>query len=291
MENSRAFDLQEIFIQDCRFRDLSPATIKDYNWFLTDVKTKLGNWEQIDRQQVKELVLEKLNSGQSPATANHYIRAIKAFYSFLQREGYIENNRMAGLSLVSMPDKLKAVLEAKDVSRMVSAIPENGFFNLRDRTMIMILFDTAIRLKELLSIKLADLDLKYGTLKITGKGRKDRIVPIGQKSKRELIRFMKVRGENHSDYLFCTLSGYSVMPRNFQRSLNKYGQIAGVKVSPHLLRHSAATFLAKSEMPAQHIQLLLGHTSLAVTQNYINRIVAQEGLQISHRRLSPGDRI
>jgi integrase/recombinase XerD len=289
--NQRAFDLKEIFLQDCRFRNLSPATIKDYDWFLTDIQKKLGDWPTINRQQIKELVLLKSNSGCSPATVNHYIRAIKALFSFLCKEGYMENNALSGLSLVTMPDKIKAVLDPKNMSSLLSAVPENGFYDLRDKAMIMILWDTAMRLKELLNIKLGDVDLKSGTIKITGKGRKDRVVPMGLKAKRELIKYLNQRGENHSDYLFCTLTGFLVGQRNFRRSLTKYGKKAGLNVSPHLLRHSAATFLAKAEMPAPHLQALLGHASLAITQNYINRVASQEGLQISHRRLSPGDHI
>jgi len=291
MSNERAFDLQEIFIQDCKFRNLSPATIKDYDWFLTDIKKRLGDWSGIDRNQIKKLVLEKMESGQSPATVNHYIRAIKTFYSFLHKEGHIDSNVMAGLSLISMPEKLKAVLDPKQITGLLGNIPENGFYGARDKVMILLLWDTAMRLKELLAIKAEDVDMKFGTVKITGKGRKDRVVPFGQKSKRKLIKYLKIRGDNHSEYLFCSRTGYPIMPRNFRRTLKNYGKRIGLNVSPHLLRHSAATFLARNEMPAQHIQILLGHSSLAITQNYINRIVAQEGLQISHRRLSPGDRI
>lgn len=291
MTSERTFDLQEIFIQDCRFRNLSPATIKDYNWFLTDIRNHLGEWSVIDRNQIKNLVLERMESGQSPATVNHYIRAIKAFYSFLYEEGYIDKNVMAGLSLISMPEKLKDVLDPKQITELLGNIPENGFYGTRDKVMILLLWDTAMRLKELLAIKPEYIDMKLGTAKITGKGRKDRIVPFGHKSKRELIKYLKVRGDNHSEYLFCSRTGQSIMPRNFRRTLKNYGKKIGHNVSPHLIRHSAATFLARNEMPAQHIQILLGHSSLAVTQNYINRIVAQEGLQISHRRLSPGDKI
>jgi len=203
----------------------------------------------------------------------------------------MDNNPLAGLSLVTMPDKIKAVLDSKNMAKLLSVIPEDGFFNVRDKAMIMILWDTAMRLKELLNIKIGDIDFKSGTIKITGKGRKDRIVPIGQKAKRELVRYLNQRGEIQSEYLFCTLTGYAVGPRNFRRSLTKYGKLIGLKATPHLLRHSAATFLAKAEMPAPHLQALLGHASLAITQNYINRVASQEGLQISHRRLSPGDRI
>jgi len=88
-----------------------------------------------------------------------------------------------------------------------------------------------------------------------------------------------------------TQTGFAIKPRNFRKTLTNHGKRAGIKVTPRLLKHSAAMFLAKSQMPAQHIQILLGHSYLAVTQNYISRIVTQEGLQISHRRLSPRVRI
>jgi integrase/recombinase XerD len=279
MSFERADDLQEIFLQDCNFRNLSRATIRDYDQFLTAIKKRFDNLENVTRQDIKQLVIEKTSDGLSPATVNHYIRAIKAFHSFLHREEYTDSNRMAGLSLISMPEKLKPVLEPEQVSRMIAKIPAEGFFNVRDKVMIMLLWDTAMRLNELLHIKAADLDFKLGTVKITGKGRKDRVVPFGQKTKRELVKYLKVRGENHSEYLFCSKTGFPVMGRNFRRSLTKYGKKIGIDVDvyPHLLRHSAATFLARNSMPAQHIQALLGHSSLAVTQSYINRIVATGG--------------
>ncbi len=283
--------LKDAFLQDCEFRGLSPDTIKDYRKTLAVIEDTYGPCENVTRQQIKELVLRKLSGGMSPASANHIIRAIKAFSSFLCKEEFADSNIMRGLPLVSMPEKLKPVLEPRQVSSIISSIPDRGFYNRRDRAMIWVLFDTAIRLKELLNVKLNDIDLRFGTMKITGKGRKDRIVPIGRKAKAELIKFIKIRGESSTDYLFSTRTGERIMSRNFERSLANHGKKVGIKVNPHLLRHSAATFLAKAEMPAQHIQLLLGHTSLSVTQNYINRLVAQEGLQISHRRLSPGDRI
>ena len=110
MSGTRAFDLKEVFLQDCKYRNLSPATLKDYNWFLTDLAKNLGEPSQLNRQDIKAFVLEKLEEGQSPASANHSIRAIKAFCSFLQREGHIESNVMAGLSLISMPEKLTVIV-------------------------------------------------------------------------------------------------------------------------------------------------------------------------------------
>ncbi|UCC79370.1 MAG: site-specific integrase [Candidatus Zixiibacteriota bacterium] len=102
----RAADLQEIFLRDCNFRNLSRAAIRDYDQFLTAIKNKSGSLENVTHQNIKELVLEKLNEGQSAATVNHYIRAIKAFHSFLHRGEYTDSNRTAGLPLIATPDKL-----------------------------------------------------------------------------------------------------------------------------------------------------------------------------------------
>ena len=227
----------------------------------------------------------------SPASANHYIRNIKAFYSFLVRENYMDTNPMSGLQLVNVPQRMKAVLNPKQISKLLSVIPITTQYKHRDKVMILILWDTAIRMNELLSIGIDDLNLKMNTIRISGKGNKDRIVPIGRKTMRELIKYLKLRKDTNSPLLFSTRNGDKLLQRNFQRTIKRYGDKIGVKVSPHLIRHSAASFLAKSEMPAQHIQILLGHSNLNTTQRYINQIVNQEGLQISHRRLSPGDRI
>jgi site-specific recombinase XerD len=255
------------------------------------VENQLGDLISLDRQLLKKFIIDRLNSGQSPATVNHYIRSLKVYYSFVLREEYLEKNPIDGLSLAAIPETIKPVLELKQISMLHSSIQGDNFFAARDKAMILLLWDTAIRLKELLSIKTADLDLISKTIRINGKGRNEGIVPFGLKTKREMVNYLKLRREIPSDYLFCACSGYPVMARNFQRSLNSHGKKLNLKITPHLIRHSAATYLAKNEMPAQHIQILLGHSNLSTTQRYINQIVNQEGLQISHRRLSPGDRL
>ena len=290
MQKDRTPELLDSFIQDCHYRNLSKKAIEDYKWFLTDAQNRLGNLTDISRDDIKQLVLERIESGLSPATVNHYIRIIKIFYSYLEREEIIRENPMMKLKQLSVPKRLKPVVDSKHISRLVAMIPDEGFYHIRDRSMILLLWDTAIRLNEILTISLENVDLQFRTIKIIGKGNKERIVPFGNKTKRALQKYLKIR-ENHSPLLFCTKEGVQIMRRNFQRTVQRYGKRIGLNISPHLIRHSAATFLAKSEMPAQHIQILLGHSNLNTTQRYINQIVNQEGLQISHRRLSPGDRI
>jgi site-specific recombinase XerD len=235
--------------------------------------------------------MDRLNEGLAPSTVNQYVKAIKVFYSFLAREEIINDNPMAKLAKVREPIKLKPVLDEVKIARLLGAIPIKGFYNSRDRAMITLIWDTAMRLSEALTIELANLNPMFRTIKIMGKGNKERIVPIGIRTKKTIGKYLKYRDKIDSSLLFCTRDGLKISKRNFQRTVQSYGKKIGVKVSPHLLRHSAATFLAKNEMPAQHIQILLGHSNLNTTQRYINQIVNQEGLRISHRRLSPGDRI
>jgi site-specific recombinase XerD len=292
MQNQGTFDLLDSFLRDCRFRNLSEKSISDYEWHLKDIQKKLGDLLEVDRQSIKQLALERLATGLSPASVNHYIKCIKVFYSFLQREEVISDNPMEKLKKIAEPKKLKPVLDENQMVRLIAVIPNKGFYSKRDKAMVIILWDSGIRLNELLSIELGHVDYQFRTIKIKGKGNKERIVPFGNKTKRAILSYLKVRPDNHAPLLFCSRDGCKVMPRNFQRSLRRYGKKIGVeKIYPHLLRHSAATYLAKNEMPAQHIQILLGHSNLNTTQRYINQIVNQEGLQISHRRLSPGDRI
>ncbi len=291
MENGRTSDLLGAFFRDCQYRNLAPKVIEGYRWYLSDIEKRCGDIMSVDRQMVKQVVMERLKEGLSPYTVNHYVKAIKVFYSFLIREELTDENPMAKLAKVLEPQNLKPVLDENKIARLLSAIPARGFYHTRDKTMITLIWDTAIRLTELLTIEIDNLDLQFRTIKIKGKGNKERMVPFGNRTKKEIVRYLKCRGDINSRLLFCTRDGLLISNRNFQRTVRTYGQKIGVKVSPHLIRHSAASFLAKNEMPAQHIQILLGHSNLNTTQRYINQIVNQEGLQISHRRLSPGDRI
>ncbi|MCP4580567.1 MAG: tyrosine-type recombinase/integrase [candidate division Zixibacteria bacterium] len=279
MENRRTSDLLESFICDCHYRNLSEKAIAEYRWYLLYIKKQCGDLLAVDRQMIKQLVIDRLGAGLSPVTVNHYVKAIKVFYSFLLREEIIADNPMAKLAKVIEPKKVKSVLDVDKVSRLIAIIPSRTFYHARDKAMITLIWDTAIRLKEVLLIHASDLNLQFRTIKIKGKGNKERVVPFGQKAKRELIKYLKFRDSIDSTFIFCARDGLSISPRNFQRTLTKYGNKIGIKVSPHLLRHSSATFLAKSEMPAQHIQILLGHSSLSTTQRYINQIVNQEGLK------------
>jgi len=292
MKNQRSSAQLESFLKDCRYRNLSEKSIEDYEWHLKDIQNKLGDLMAVDRQDIKQLVIDRMKSGLAPSSANHYVKCIKVFYSYLVREEVIMDNKMVKLSKVTEPKKLKPVLNENQISRLISLIPNKGFYARRDKAMTLILWDSGIRLNELLNIELNHIDHQFRTIKIRGKGDKERLVPFGNKTKKAITNYLKIRPDNHSPLLFCNREGGKIQSRNFQRCLKRYGKRIGIeKISPHLLRHSAATFLAKNEMPAQHIQILLGHSNLSTTQRYINQIVNQEGLQISHRRLSPGDRI
>ena len=291
LNNHTPYDTINLFLEDCQFRGLSRSTIRDYRWHLNKMQNQLDDLSKTDRNAIKRLVLMKKESGLSAASVNHYIRVVKAYFTFLYNEGYIHENIMRGLPLVNEPKKLKPVLGPQKIKLLLEAADGEEFHRLRTKSMILLMWDTAIRLNETVSITLSDIDYQRNSLHIVGKGNKDRFVPIGNKSKIAILKYLEIRCTNHSDWLYCTKEGGQVGKRVFHRILERLGKKIDTQVNPHLLRHSAATFLARSGMPAQHLQILLGHSDLGTTQRYINQVLNLEGLRISHRKYSPGDRI
>ncbi len=289
--NQATYDTTILFLEDCQFRGLSRSTINDYRWHLNEMQNQLGDLSKAHRNAIKRLVLMKKETGLAPASVNHYIRVVKAFFTFLHKEGYISENIMRGLSLMNEPKKLKPVLGPHKIKLLLEAIKGDEFYVQRTKSMILLMWDTAIRLNETVSITLEDIDYRKNSIHIIGKGEKDRFVPIGHKSKLAILKYLEIRGVNQSEWLFCTKEGNQVGKRIFHRILGRLGKKIGSKTNPHLLRHSAATFLARSGMPAQHLQILLGHSDLGTTQRYINQVLNLEGLRMSHRKYSPGDHL
>ena len=117
---------------------------------------------------------------------------------------------MTKLMKIKEPKKLKPVLDENKIARLIRAIPTQGFYNIRDRAMITLLWDTAIRLNEALTIELANVDFIFRTIKIRGKGDKERVVPIGQKAKSVLTKYLKFREKIDSQLLFCTRDGLKI---------------------------------------------------------------------------------
>ena len=190
-----------------------------------------------------------------------------------------------------MEKRFRPILSEQNIEQLLS-VPKRKFFTgMRNFCMILVFYDTLIRLSELINIRIRDVDLDNGTIKVFGKGRKERIVPIGAKTCKYLHRFMVIhRKDIRGEYLFSTMRGLPLDPRNILRILERIGDRVGVHVSPHLIRHSAASHRAISGMQAFLYQKLLGHTTIQMTEKYVH-LVDNEKLKVSFKRFNPLDTI
>lgn len=214
------------------------------------------------------------------------IACIKSFYKFLIKKGHIERNPTLRLRTPKIPKRLPSFVEEKSMNVLLDQLvfPE-GFEGIRDKMVIEMLYGTGIRLSELINIKEQDYNRYDRNLKVLGKGRKERIVPVHATLHEALMNYMQVRPK--SEFLFVTDKGEKMYPVFVQRLTKKYlGSVSTVeKKSPHVLRHTFATHLLNHGADLNAIKDMLGHSSLAATQSYAHN--SMEKLKQAYDKAHP----
>ncbi|MBI3871704.1 MAG: tyrosine-type recombinase/integrase [candidate division Zixibacteria bacterium] len=276
-----------------RSKNLTPKTISGYGerlgYFQLFLRTKGIPFDRVDRLTLQDYILAQKERGLADISINGQIRVLKIFFKFLKEEGLFESNPTEKIQLLRMEKKTKPVLSEGQIEGMLAVPDRTNFVGMRNFLMILVFYDTLIRLSELINLKLSDVDLDAGTLRIFGKGRKVRTVPIGMKTVKYLHKFfMRHRQGISSEYVFTTYRGTPLDHRNVMRILERIGNKVGVHVSPHLLRHSGASHRAVSGMPAFLLQRLLGHSTIQMTERYVH-LVDDEKLKAAFKQYSPAD--
>ena len=239
--------------------------------FASYLSTEGTSFSDTDSTAVRSYVLSLIERGLAGDSVNGHIRVLKTFFSYLHEQDAIEHNPTAGLSLVKTERKDKPILSESDILKLLSVPGKSTFTGMRNYCMILVFYNTLIRLSELINITLDDLDLDSGVIRIVGKGRKHRTVPMSPETEKVLHRFLrKHHVRTGSKYLFCSLNGKPLAHRNINRIRERIGQKVGVHVSPHLIRHSGASHRALAGMPAFLLQRLLGHSTMQMTQRYVH---------------------
>lgn len=210
----------------------------------------------------------------SEKTISHYITCLKEFYKFLQLNDLIDNNPLEFISSPKTPKNLPKVLTKEEVNLLLSFNPNNSL-EFRNKAMIELLYDSGIRVSELVNIKLSDLDLINSTLKTMGKGSKERIIPIGEYACNVLEIYINnyrndILKKRNSDYLFPSKKENHITRNGFFIILKDIAKKVGIKntLSPHTLRHSFATHMLDNGADLRSIQELLGHSNISTTQIY-----------------------
>lgn len=227
-------------------------------------------------------------------SVNNYIRGLRAFFSWLHREGYTEEHILARLKPPKIPQKLVEVLSDADVGSILACLDPNMDTGCRDLTMVITLLDTGLRLSELAGLKMADAHVDEGYLKVMGKGAKERMVPIGSTCQKALQRYIfHFRPEPFyadQDYVFLTLEGKPMSLNSVKLIFARLAHKSGVhRLHAHLCRHTFATNYLINGGDVFSLQQILGHTSLEMVRRYVTLASAQ--VRVQHRKFSPMDRM
>ena len=181
-------------------KNLSDQTIQSYlavsGRFFKFIQDQLKiPFENVDKKAIHKYILWNKERGISNHTINKEIRTLKLLFKFAKKEGYIQQNPMLEIDFVKTENKIKRVLSIDDMRKVLNGVNGNGFTKIRDKTFIIFLFDSLVRISEALLIRVEDVDLKTGLIKVFGKERKERMVPVGFTAKRELHRYLNT---NHT---------------------------------------------------------------------------------------------
>jgi integrase/recombinase XerC len=251
----------------------SPHTLraykKDLEEFIGFIKT---NPEHVEIADVRGFIAEQIKRGLNKTTASRRLASLRSFYRFLYREGYTKTNPAKLVSNPRLPKLLPRFLSVDDVFNFVERPSGAGFINTRDRAILELLYSSGLRVSEISGLSIDEINTKEGFLKVRGKGRKERMVPIGSKAIDAIKSYLAERLtlKTNESFLFLNRRGKRLTERGIRRIVVKYARMVGIsgKIGPHSLRHTFATHLLQSGADLRVIQELLGHSSLSTTQKY-----------------------
>ncbi len=256
-------------------KNASAHTLRSYRKDLSTLKESLrGNpWEKTDLLSLRQFVADQRLRQLSKVTIARRVATIRSFFRFLLRDGYISANPAIALVRPKQDKKLPVFLSVEETERLMEAPKGTEEMPLRDRAILETLYSTGLRVSELVGLKVKDVDMIGQTMRVIGKGRKERMVPIGSHSIRAIRDYMKLLGPDGSSEekpMFQNLRHGRLTDRSVRRILNRYLVAAGIqrKISPHALRHTFATHLLDRGADLRSVQELLGHSNLATTQVY-----------------------
>jgi len=255
-------------------RRFSSHTVKGYRrdialLFLTCGETPL---EKLEIPHIRRCVARLHATGHSGRSLARALSAWRSFFGFLMRDHGFVHNPCVGIRAPRTTKKLPDALSPEEVARLVE-LPTDDVFAVRDRAMIELLYSSGLRLSELTALKPGDIDFEDGTVRVLGKGRKTRVVPVGRFALNCIRDWLAQResiAKGNPTVLFLNQHGKPIGPRTVQQRLTIWSRKQGLSqhVHPHMLRHSFASHVLQSSGDLRAVQEMLGHASISTTQVY-----------------------
>jgi site-specific recombinase XerD len=305
--------LIDLFVATKQTEGRSPSTIRWYKKRLLKFVAWLGG----EAARIKDLTVHKARSfvaslqardvkwpnhptkpaekgGLSPHTIHGYVRAIKAFGAWLEEEEFTSRHPFQKLKRPKLPQTMIQILSDDEIKGILDCINPNCFLGARLNTVVLLLLDTGIRASELTGLTMENTDIANGTIKVVGKGNKERIVPLGATTKKALLRYMVTwRPEpmfDDVDQVILSVDGTPLTYGALGHIVKRVGLKAGVpRLHAHLFRHTFAVRYLMNGGDVMTLRLILGHATLDVTQMYMH--LAESHIKIQHHKFSPVDRL
>lgn len=247
---------------------------------------------EVDNGLLSEFLGSRFSAGISSRTSARILSSLRRFYGYYLRENSITVDPTSLIASPHIGKPLPTSLSEHDVELLLAAPETTNVLGYRDKTMLEMLYATGLRVSELVNLKFEQISFRQGVVRITGKGNKERLVPVGEEAMSWLEGYMeqsrkRILGERQCDYLFVTNRASNMTRQSFWHIIKRYAKKAGVNqtLSPHTLRHAFATHLLNHGADLRVVQLLLGHSDLSTTQIYTH--IAKERLKELHAKYHP----
>ena len=271
-------DRIDAFVRHLEFeRRLSKETCKNYRRDIDALQswcdeTGIEQWTELDTEHVRSYSAACFRRGLSARSIQRRLSAARTFFRYLLREKHVTHNPVQSVSAPKGAKRLPENLDADRMARLLE-IPGDSPLIDRDRAILELLYSSGLRLAELTDLDLGDVDMQDATVRVTGKGNKDRVVPVGSRALQALTRWHKSRAAMagpDEPALFVSNRGTRLSRRSVQARVDHWARRQGIdsKVYPHLFRHSFATHLLESSHDLRGVQELLGHANISTTQVY-----------------------
>lgn len=253
---------------------------------------KIDALEAVDTYTVLKHLIDLRAAGLAARSRARHLVSLRGFFKFLTQENLLSNDPAAIIDLPKSGLTIPDVLSVEEVARVISAPEAKTPAGRRDAAMLELLYAAGLRVSELLTLKVQDVNLEAGFVRVFGKGGKERIVPIGTHASQKIDAYLKTARplllkSQPSRFLFIARAGKPMSRQGFWKLMKRYAAGAAVtkKVTPHTLRHSFASHLLEGGADLRSVQLMLGHADISTTQIYTH--IACRQLKETHRRFHP----
>lgn len=265
---------------------------RDLKIFTEWLKPQGVNLLNVERRHIQMFLSYRFEQGLSARTTARHLSCLRGFYGHFLRQKNIQEDPTALVDNPKIGRPLPKSLSEEDVEALLASPDVEDFLGLRDRTMLEVLYASGLRVTELVSLRLHEVNLRQGVVRVFGKGSKERLVPLGDEAMSWLDRYIKnsrpvLLKQVQSDVLFVSTRARQMARQTFWHRLKRHAKHAGINkpVSPHTLRHAFATHLLNHGADLRVVQLLLGHSDLSTTQIYTH--VANSRMKALHAEHHP----